>query len=182
MNPSVSLRKLSPGSAWNEAMRRSFVASIGGFFVPNLLANFGVIPQLHTSLQFMPGVCGAAGAFFAAMALHLAYFHKKWVQGVAAAIVGFVLPYVASWLWFRITQPSASARFSKLAEPTVVTSLLSYFAFMFWHAKSSNTAFGGLGAAVVADDYGHPKRKWERVVYGMCLVIGSLVLLLLFLR
>lgn len=46
-----------------------------------------------------------------AIAPYLAYFHKKWVQGVAAATVGFVLPYVASWLWFRITLPSASARF-----------------------------------------------------------------------
>jgi len=162
-------------------MRRSFVASIGGFFVPNLLANFGAIPQLHPSFQFMPGVCGAAGAFFASMALHLAYFNRKWFQGIAAAIVGFTLPYCATLLRFRISQPPASAGFSKLVAPTVVTSLLIYLALMFWHAKSSNTTFDGLGEAVGADDYGQPKRKWERVVYGVCLVIGSVVLLLLLL-
>jgi hypothetical protein len=181
MNPSVPLRKLSPGPAWNEAMRRSFVASIGGFFLPNLLANFGAIPQLHPSFQFMPGVCGAAGAFFASMALYLGYFHKKWIQGITAAIVAVFLPYAASWFWFRITQPSASTGFSKLVGPTVVTSIVTYFAFMFWHARSSNSTFDGLSEQMVADDYGQPKHKWERVVYGVCLVIGSVVLLLLFL-
>jgi hypothetical protein len=38
------------------------VVSIGGFFVPNLLANFGVIPQLHQNFQFMPGVCCVAAS------------------------------------------------------------------------------------------------------------------------
>lgn len=32
-------------------IRLSFVVSIGGFFVPNLLANFGVIPRFHPSIQ-----------------------------------------------------------------------------------------------------------------------------------
>jgi len=65
----------------DEAMRRSMVVSIAGFFVPNLLANFGVIPQLHESFQFMPGICGAAGVFFATMGLFLGYLHQKWIQG-----------------------------------------------------------------------------------------------------
>jgi hypothetical protein len=43
---STPLRELAPAVAWNEAMRRSMVVSIAGFFVPNLLANFGLIPQL----------------------------------------------------------------------------------------------------------------------------------------
>jgi hypothetical protein len=68
------LRELPPGSAWNEAMRRAMVISIGGFFVPNLLAYSGVIPQLRQSFQFMPGVCGAVGVFAASMALFLVIF------------------------------------------------------------------------------------------------------------
>lgn len=163
-------------------MRRSFVASIGGFFVPNLLANFGAIPQLHPSFQFMPGVCGAAGAFFASMALHLAYFHKKWIQGTAVAIVGFFLPYVVTWVSFRVSQPPASAGMLRLVGPTVVASMCSYFAFMFWHARSSNFSFDGLSEQTLRDTYGQPTRKWERIVYGVCVVIGAVVLLLLFSR
>jgi hypothetical protein len=61
---------LSPGSAWKEALRRAMAISIAGFFIPNLLANFGVIPQLHQSFQFMPGICDAAGAFLAEECLY----------------------------------------------------------------------------------------------------------------
>jgi hypothetical protein len=69
MSNTTPLRELPPGSAWKEAMRRAMAISIGGFFLPNLLANFAVIPQLHQSFQFMPGVCGAVGVFLASMAL-----------------------------------------------------------------------------------------------------------------
>jgi hypothetical protein len=92
---STPLRQLPSASAWNEAMRRAMVISIGGFFVPNLLANFGVIPQLHESFQFLPGICGAAGVFFATMALFLGYLHQKWILGIAASIAGLVHPAVS---------------------------------------------------------------------------------------
>ncbi|HYT22125.1 MAG TPA: hypothetical protein VEW05_18095 [Candidatus Polarisedimenticolia bacterium] len=93
MSKATPLRELSPGSAWNEAMRRATVISIAGFFIPNLLANFGVIPQLHQSFQFMPGICGVAGVFSASMALFLGYFHGQVVQDVGAAIAGLIWPF-----------------------------------------------------------------------------------------
>lgn len=129
MNRSTPLRQLPPRSAWNEAMRRSMVISIGGFFVPNLLANFDAIPQLHPNFQFMSGICGAAGVFFATMGLFLGYFHQNWIQGTAAAIAGLVFPYAATWFWFRVTQPSAFAELLQLFGPTVITSMATYFAF-----------------------------------------------------
>ncbi len=162
-------------------MRRSMVVSIGGFFVPNLLANFGVIPQLHQSFQFMPGICGAAGVFFASMGLFLGFFHRRSIQGIGAAIAGLVFPYAATWFWFRITKPSASAGLLQLFSPTVMTAIVTYFAFMLWHARLSNLTFDALGEQTVGDDYGKPKRLWERVTYRICLAIGSVVLLLLFL-
>jgi len=179
VNIRMRLRELPPGSAWNEAMRRSMVISIGGFFVPNVLANFGVIPQLHDSFQFMPGICGAAGVFFAAMGLFLGYFHQKWLQGAVVAIAGLVLPYAATWLWFRTTQPGTSAALLQLFGPTIITSIVSYVAFMLWHARLSNSTFDGLSGQLVADDYGAPKSRWERVIFKACLVIGSVLLLLL---
>ena len=101
MSKATPLRELPPGSVWNEAMRRAMVISIAGFFVPNLLANFGVIPQLHQNFQFMPGICGATGVFLASMALFLGYFHHKLIQGSAAAIARLSLPYFSTWFWFR---------------------------------------------------------------------------------
>ena len=162
-------------------MRRSMVVSIGGFFVPNLLANFGVIPQLHQSFQFMPAICGAAGVFFASMGLLLGFFHRRWIQAIGAAIAVLVFPYAATWFSFRITKPSASAGLLQLFSPTIMTAIVTYFAFMLWHARLSNVTFDGLSEQMVGDDYGKPKRKWERVVYGVCVVIGSVVLILLFL-
>ena len=106
MKKALPLRELPPASAWNEAMRRSIVISIAGFFVPNLLANFGVIPQLHQSFQFMPGICSAAGVFSASLALFVGYFHRKIAQGFAASIAGLVCRMVQPGLYFgsRIRQ------------------------------------------------------------------------------
>jgi len=149
---STPLRELPP-SAWNEAMRRSTVVSIGGFFVANLLANFG--PQLPQSFQFMPGICGAAGVFFASMGLFLDFLHRRWIQGIAAAIAGLVFPYAATWFWFRITKPSVSAGLLQLFSPTVMTAIVTYFAFMRWHARLSNLTFDSLSEQMVGDDYGN---------------------------
>jgi hypothetical protein len=52
---------------------------------------------------------------------------------------------------------------------------------MLWHAKSSNLSLAVLSEQMVGDDYGKPKRKWERLVYWVCFAIGSVVLLLLIL-
>src|SRR5882762_144589 len=127
MSKATPLRELPPGSAWNEAMRRAMVISIAGFFVPNLLANFDVIPQLHQSFQFMQGVCGAAGMFSASMALFLGYFNRELIQGAVAALGGLILPYAATWLWFQLTHPSAHAGLLQLFGPTVVIAIANYF-------------------------------------------------------
>jgi hypothetical protein len=162
-------------------MRRSMVVSIGGFFVPNLLANFGVIPQLHQSFQFMPGICGAAGVFFASMGLFLGFFHRRWIQGIAAAIAGLVFPYAATWFWFRTTHPSASAGLLQLCGPTLLTAIVTYFALMMWHARLSSVTFDGLGEQMAADDYGKPQATWERVIYRVLMVIGAAALIFLLL-
>jgi len=158
-------------------MRRSFLATIGGFFVPNLLANFDVIPQLHPSFQFIPGVCVGAGAFFASMALYLGYFHKKWIQWIAAAIVGLVLPYAATWFWFRTTHPPASAGLLQLYGPTLLTAIIMYLAFMLWHANLSDFTFDKLAERIGTDNYGEANSKWEQVTYRVFWVFGAVALI-----
>lgn len=181
MSKATPLRELPPGSAWNDAMRRAMVIDIGGFFVPNLLANFGAIPQLHQSFQFMPGVCGAAGVFSPSMALFLGYFHRKLNQAAAVAIAGLSLPYLSTWVWFRITNPSSSAGLLQLFGPAVLVSVGIYITLMKWHAKLSNFTVDVLTEQMMVDDYGKPKARWERVTCRVCQVIGVIVILLLIL-
>jgi hypothetical protein len=182
MSKAIPLRELSPGSAWHEAIRRALVISIAGFFVPNLLANFGAIPQLHQSFQFMPGICGVAGVFSASMALFLGYFHHKLIQGAAAAIACLSLPYFSTWFWFRVTNPSASAGLLQLFGPSVMVAIGTYVALLLWHARLSNFTIDILVSQVVTDDYGEPKERSEKVTYWVFMVIGAVaVATLLFL-
>jgi len=109
MNASTPFRELPAGSAWNEAVRRAMAISIAGYFIPNLLANFGVIPQLDQNFEFMPGVCGTAGVFSMAVSLFIGQYHRRLAQGVAVGFVGLILPYFVTWSWFRTANPSASA-------------------------------------------------------------------------
>jgi hypothetical protein len=179
MSKATPLRELTPGSVWNEAMRRAIVISIAGFFVPNLLANFRVIPQLHQSFQFMPGICGAAGVFLASMALFLGYFHHKLIQGAAAAIAGLSLPCFSTWLWFRVTNPTTAASLLQLFGPSVIVAVGTYFALLQWHARLSNFAVDILTEQMATDDYGKPKARWEKVTYWACMVIGAVAVVTL---
>jgi hypothetical protein len=71
MKTATPLRGLTPGAAWNDALRRSLAISIAGFFLPNLFAEFGAVPQLHQTFHFLLGICGAAGACLASLALFM---------------------------------------------------------------------------------------------------------------
>jgi hypothetical protein len=106
MNASTPFRELPAGSAWNEAVRRATAISIAGYFIPNLLANFGVIPQLDQSFEFMPGVCGTAGVFLMAVSLFIGQYHRRLAQGVAVGFVGLILPYFVTWFRTTTTLPS----------------------------------------------------------------------------
>jgi hypothetical protein len=181
MRTAKPLRDLPPSSAWNEAVRRAVVFSIGGFFVPNLLANFGVIPQLHQSFQFMPGVCGAVGVFSMSLALFIGQFHHKLIQGMVLGIAGLVLPYSATWLWFWITHPSSSASLLQLFGPTAIVAIGTYLAFMRWHAAQSALGTGVLAEQLLSDEYGKPKAKWEQLTLRVCTAIGLAVMLILIL-
>jgi energy-coupling factor transporter transmembrane protein EcfT len=179
MNPSISFRELPAGSAWNEAVRRAMAISIAGYFVPNLLASFGVIPQLDESFKFMPGVCGAAGVFSMAVSLFIGQYHRRLPQGLAFGLAGLILPYFVTWLWFRTTNPSASAGLLQLCLPAVVVEIGTFVALMLWHARLSNVTVNSLGDQLENDEYGKPKARWEKAIYWTFLVVGSILILVL---
>jgi hypothetical protein len=161
-------------------MKRCVAPWLSASLASSFHANFGVIPQLHQSFQFIPGICGAAGVFLASMALFLGYFHHKLAQGAVAAIAGLSLPYFSTWLWFRVTNPTASAGLLQLFGPSVmVVAIGTYFALLRWHARLSNLAVDNLTEHVAADDYGKPKARWEKVTYWVCMVIGAVAVVTL---
>ena len=170
---------LGIGAAWNEAFRRSLAICIAGFFVPNLLAEFGVVPQLHESFHFLPGICGAVGLFFASVSLFMGYYHRKWAQAVAFSATALVLPYLATWLSFRIALPSESAGLLQLFAPTALVAVVIFVALLCWHGRLSNLSVEALTAELNEDDYGMPKSFSQRLTYRAFSAIGFILILLI---
>jgi hypothetical protein len=182
MKTSQPLRDLAPGVAWNEAQRRSLAICIAGFFVPNLLAEFGAVPELHQSFHFLPGVCGAAGTFLASQALFMGYYHRKLVQGAALAVCSFTLPYLVTWFWFRLRHPSDAARLLQLCGPTCMVSIAAYAFLIWWHARQSHVTVEGLAAQVGQDEYGKPTSRSQQMIIRVSTAIGFVVILLVLLN
>ena len=178
MNTARPLRGLAPGAAWNDALRRSVAISIAGFFLPNLFAEFGALPQLHQSFHFLPGVCGAAAAFLASLALFMGHYHQKALQGAAFGIASLILPYLVTWSWFQLTHPSDSAGVLQLCGPTAVVAVVIYGALIWWHARQSNLTIEALSTQLGEDEYGMPKSRWQQLTYRVCSVIGVILILL----
>jgi hypothetical protein len=172
------LRDLAPGVAWNEAPRRSMAIGIAGFFVPNLLAEFGAAPQLYQNFHFLPGVCGAAGACLASLALFMGYYHQNQTQGALLAVCAFTLPYLATWLWFRLTHPTQSAGLMQLCGPTAMIAIAVYGFLMWWHARQSSLTIEHLSTQVVDDDYGMPVSRWQQQIVRVSTAIGFILILL----
>ncbi len=176
MKTAKPLREMAPGVAWNDASRRSLAICIGGFFLPNLLAEFGAVPQLHQRFHFLPGVCGAAGAYLAALALFIGYYHRRLIQGVPFAICAFALPYCVTWSWFRWTHPSGSAGLLQLCAPTALVALVTYASLIWWHGNQSGLTMGGMGTQVAEDEYGIPTSHWQQIIVRVSAAIGFIVI------
>ncbi len=178
MKTATPLRGLAPGAAWNDALRRSLAISIAGFFLPNLFAEFGAVPQLHQSFHFLLGICGAAGACLASLALFMGHYHRKLIQGAAFAGCALFLPCMLTWFWFRLTHPSDSAGLLQLCGPTAVAAIVIYGALMWWHASQSNLTIEGLSTQLSDDDYGIPTSRWQQLTYRIFAVMGFILILL----
>jgi hypothetical protein len=181
MKTAQPLRDLAPGAAWNEAKRRSLAICIAGFFLPNLLAEFGAVPQLHESFHFLPGVCGTAGAFLASLALFMGYYHRKLIQSAAFAVCAAILPYLATWFWLRLTRPSNSAGMLQLCGPTAIAAIVGYGFLIRWHAGQSRLTIESLTIQLNDDDYGMPASRWQQLIVRTSTAIGFILALLILL-
>jgi hypothetical protein len=70
LSPCGKIRRLRTGCC---ELYLSCSSGFAGFFLPNLLAEFGAVPQLHQSFHFVPGVRGTVGALLASLALFIGY-------------------------------------------------------------------------------------------------------------
>ena len=170
---------MAPGEAWNDASRRSVLVSIAGFFGPNLLAEFGAVPQLHQAFHFLPGICGAVGAYFAALALLMGYYHRKIGHGAALALCAFTLPYPATWYWFRLTHPSNSAGLLQLCGPAAAVAIAAYGFLIWWHASQSSVTVESLSNEIGEDEYGMPASRWQQHIVKAAAAIGFILILLI---
>lgn len=172
---------MAPGEAWNDASRRSIVTCIAGFFLPNLLAEFRALPQLHQAFHFLPGICGAAGSYFAALALFIGYYHRKLTPAAALAVCALSLPYLATWFWLRLTHPSNSAGLLQLCGPTCVMAIAAYGFLIWWHARQSNLRIEGLLAQLNEDEYEMPTSRSQQMIVRVSAAIGFVLILLVLL-
>lgn len=172
---------MAPGEVWNDASRRSVVVSIAGFFVPNLLAEFGAVPQLHQAFHFLPGICGGAGAYFAALAIFMGYYHRKIWHGAALAVSAFTLPYLATSYWFRLTHPSNSAGLLQLCGPAASVAIVAYGFLIRWHARESQLTVERLTAQLLKDKYGMPTSRSQQMIVRASVVVGFVLALLVLL-
>lgn len=165
----MKIAQLQPGPAWNEAERRSIPIGIIGFFLVGLVAKFGDLAD-----PFPLGLCGAVGFFLAALALILGFYHRKAfaAQFVAGGLL--VLPFALTALAARLLPLTRGRSLIVLAG-----GLVAYIALHRWHRTLSTIESGLYVRQLAGDDSLVPKGKWQVALYGIFVMLGAIVLLLI---
>jgi hypothetical protein len=165
----MKIAQLQPGPAWNEAERRSIPIGIIGFFLIGLAAKFGDLAD-----PFPLGLSGAVGFFLAALALTVGYYHRKAfaAQFVAGGLL--VLPFALTALCVRLTPLTRESSVVALAG-----GLGAYLALHRWHRNLSKLETNVYVRQLAGDASLVPKARWQVALYGIFVVIGAVVLLLI---
>lgn len=173
----ISLRNLSPSAAWHEAERRSIPLGIVGFFAAGLVFTFAGLSRLHNDLLFLTTIAGAMGSFLAALAMFLAYYHKRWLHGIVTAVFAVLTIFTVNFFWTRVIIPPAGALGA--VAPTAVTGLLFYIGLNWLHGRLCGITSRNIQGLATDDDYGLPQKGWEQIVYWICALIGGILVLVL---
>src|SRR5882724_9493575 len=97
---STRFKELRPYEAWADAEMRAVAFGVAGFFVVGALQATGAIPTIYRDT--VAPVSGMVSAFLIALALAVAYHHKRWMLGVGAAAFFLILPLATNRLWVRV--------------------------------------------------------------------------------
>ncbi len=101
---------------------------VAGFFVVGALQTAGTNPTIYWDT--LAPVSGMVSAFLIALTLSVAYYHKRWMVGIAGAALFLMLPLVINLLWVRISGWS-------LLYPTIAVGLLGIFGLQAIHRRMS---------------------------------------------
>lgn len=165
----MKIAQLQPGPAWNEAERRSIPIGIIGFFLIGLVAKFSDLAD-----PFPLGLSGAVGFFLAALALMLGFYHRKAfaAQFVAGGLL--VLPFALTALGVRLLPLTRERSIIVLAG-----GLVAYLALHRWHRTLSRIETAAYVRQLSDDDSLSPKAKWQVALYGIFVMLGAVILLLI---
>ena len=170
----IPYRKLTPATAWNEALARSMVIGVSAWVVLRCLQAGGTMspsPRLWLVLG-----SGLVSAFLAALAWFVAYYHARWTIGVLGATLSLVLPYSVSLLWVRFSSRS-------LAYPVLLIALLGLIALWAAHYRTSGPRWGDdIAEAAIQRMLEEFKPTWLHRIVAICLVTAVVLLLILMLR
>ena len=165
----MKIAQLQPGPAWNEAERRSIPIGIIGFFLIGLVAKFGDLAD-----PFPLGLSGAVGFFLAALALTVGFYHRKAFAAQFVAGGLFVLPFALTALCVRLAHLTRGLSIVVLA-----SGLAAYFALHRWHRALSKIETDAYVRQLADDESLMPKAGWLVALYGIFVILGAVVLLLL---
>ena len=165
----MKMAQLQPGPAWNEAERRSIPIGIIGFVLIGVVAKFGDLAD-----PFPLGLSGAVGFFLAALALMLGFYHRKAfaAQFVAGGLL--VLPFALSALGVRLLPLTRGRSIIVLAG-----GLVAYLALHRWHRTLSKVESDVYVRQLADDESLVPKARWQVALYGIFVILGALILLLI---
>jgi hypothetical protein len=165
----MKIAQLHPGPAWNEAERRSIPIGIVGFFLIGLIAKLGDVAN-----PFPLGLSGAVGFFLASLAATVGFYHRKAFSAQFLAGGLFLLPFALTALCVRLAPLTREISIVVLAG-----GLAAYFALHRWHRVLSKIETDLYARQLAEDDSLVPKAKWQVALYGIFVVLGVIVLLLI---
>jgi hypothetical protein len=175
------LRDLGPEAARRDAVRRALPLGICGFFVTSVLAVFWGHAHPTDGSAAWWAVCGAAGAFFVALPLTMAFYRRKWIDGLLVAISCLNILFIVNliWLWCK-DFPLSAARSSM---PTVFTSIILYRSLRWYYMPVPDISVHADPSRLFIEAEGRPREAGPKSVPLICMVTGGLaVLAVIFLR
>jgi hypothetical protein len=172
----TKLRNLRPYEAFDDSVRRSFAAGAAGFVLIGSLQAAGVVPIIYRDSVAI--VSGMLAAFLTALALSVAYYHRRWKLAVGGSVLSLALPYVGNVLWARFSDRS-------LIYPTIAIGLLGVFLLRVVHQKISGPRWeDNIEEQLIKDliEDVDSTFTWKDRVTWLCFAGGVILLLVLWLR
>ena len=172
----TDFKRLPPSEAWEEAQNRSLAIGIAGCVAVAALQAAGAVPSLYRAS--LAPASALAAAFLTALTLFLAHYHNRWRFGVCIAVVSFCLPYTINFLWIRFSG-------SSLLYPMAAVVLVGVISLWAMHRKFAGPNLeDDVEELIIRKMMEDPafNLTWVERVTWICIIVGTVLLLVLLLR